>query len=42
MKGALGLIAIAVVIWSFWMSWEWLRNHKKVGISNPSLLLNRN
>jgi CDP-diglyceride synthetase len=29
MKGALGLIAIAVVIWAFWMSWEWLRNYNK-------------
>jgi len=26
MKGALGLLAIAVVVWAFWMSWEWLRN----------------
>ena len=29
MKGALGLIAIAAVVWVFWMSFEWLRNHKK-------------
>ncbi len=29
MKGALGLLAIAFVIWGFWMSWEWLRNKKK-------------
>ena len=28
MKGALGLIAIAAVIWVFWMSFEWLRNRK--------------
>jgi hypothetical protein len=26
MKGALGLIAIAVIVWAFWMSWQWLRN----------------
>lgn len=29
MKGALGLIAIATVVWVFWMSFEWLRNRKK-------------
>ena len=29
MKGALGLIAIAAVIWIFWMSFEWLRNRSK-------------
>ena len=29
MKGALGLIAIATVVWVFWMSYEWLRNKKK-------------
>lgn len=29
MKGALGLIAIAAVVWIFWMSWEWLRRNKK-------------
>lgn len=29
MKGALGLIAIAAVIWIFWMSNEWLRNRNK-------------
>ena len=28
MKGALGLIAIAAVVWVFWMSFEWLRNVK--------------
>jgi Tfp pilus assembly protein PilW len=28
MKGALGLIVIAAVIWVFWMSFEWLRNRK--------------
>lgn len=27
MKGALGLLAIAAVIWAFWMSFEWLRNN---------------
>lgn len=25
MKGALGLIAIAAVVWIFWMTWEWMR-----------------
>lgn len=29
MKGALGLITIAAVVWAFWMSWEWLRNRNK-------------
>ena len=29
MKGALGLIALAAVVWVFWMSWEWLRNRNK-------------
>lgn len=29
MKGAIGLMAIAFVVWAFWMSWEWLRNKKK-------------
>lgn len=29
MKGALGLIAVCVIIWIFWMSWEWLRNRNK-------------
>lgn len=29
MKGALGLLAIAVVVWGFWMSYEWLRNRNK-------------
>lgn len=29
MKGALGLLALALVVWVFWMSWEWLRNNKK-------------
>ena len=33
MKGALGLIAIALVVWVFWMSWEWLRNRKKKDIT---------
>jgi hypothetical protein len=28
MKGALGLIAIAAVVWVFWMSFEWLRNRQ--------------
>ncbi len=28
-KGALGLLAIAAVIWAFWMSFNWLRNKKK-------------
>jgi hypothetical protein len=27
-KGAFGLLAIAVVVWVFWMSFEWLRNRK--------------
>lgn len=26
MKGALGLVVLAVIIWGFWMSWEWLKN----------------
>lgn len=25
MKGALGLVVIAIVIWGFWMTWEHLR-----------------
>jgi hypothetical protein len=25
MKGALGLLAIAFVVWVYWMSWNWLR-----------------
>lgn len=25
MRGALGLIAIAVIVWAFWMTWEHLR-----------------
>jgi hypothetical protein len=29
MRGALGLIAIAAVIWAFWMTWEWLRNPER-------------
>lgn len=29
MKGAFGLLVIALVIWGFWMSWEWLRNRNK-------------
>jgi hypothetical protein len=29
MKGALGLIAIASVVWVFWMTWEWLRNRHR-------------
>jgi len=29
MKGALGLITIALVIWFFWMSYEWLVNRNK-------------
>lgn len=28
MKGALGLLAIAGVVWGFWMTWEWLRKPK--------------
>ena len=31
MKGALGLIAAAAVIWIFWMSYEWLINRNKGG-----------
>jgi hypothetical protein len=31
MRGALGLIAFAVVAWAFWMTWEWLRNYNKPG-----------
>lgn len=34
MKGALGLIAAAAVLWFFWMSWEWLRNRNKNNSSN--------
>ena len=34
MKGALGLIAIAVIVWGFWMSWEWLRNRKSNNKNN--------
>ena len=30
MKGALGLIAIAIVVWGFWMTWEWLRNPERL------------
>lgn len=29
MKGALGLLVIAFVIWGFWMSYEWLINRNK-------------
>lgn len=29
MKGALGLLMIAFVVWGFWMSYEWLRNRNK-------------
>lgn len=29
MKGAIGLIVICIIIWIFWMSWEWLRNYNK-------------
>lgn len=29
MKGALGLVVIAIIVWGFWMSWHWLRNNKK-------------
>lgn len=29
MKGALGLLAIAAVIWIFWMTYVWLRKPKK-------------
>ena len=28
-KGALGLLAVAAIVWFFWMSWEWLRNRSK-------------
>ena len=30
MKGALGLLAIAALVWIFWMTWEWLRNRDKI------------
>ncbi len=29
MRGALGLIAIAMIIWAFWMTYEWLVNRNK-------------
>lgn len=28
-KGAISLIAIVVVCWGLWMTWEWLRNPNK-------------
>ena len=34
MRGALGLIAIAVVVWGFWMSYEWLVNRNKKNSAN--------
>tara|TARA_R110000822_G_C15243904_1_gene486665 strand:+ start:176 stop:295 length:120 start_codon:yes stop_codon:yes gene_type:complete len=36
MKGALGLVALSMVIWVFWMSWEWLRNRDKNKNNNKS------
>lgn len=32
MKGALGLIVIAAVVWVFWMTYVWLRKPKN---NNP-------
>lgn len=29
MRGALGLIAIAAIVWIFWMSYEWFVNRNK-------------
>jgi hypothetical protein len=26
LKGTISLLLIAVVIWAFWMSYQWLRN----------------
>ena len=28
MRGAFGMLAIAAVVWVFWMTWVWLRNNK--------------
>lgn len=37
MKGALGLIAAAAVIWIFWMTFEWLRNpNRKNKLTNKT------
>ena len=30
-KGAFSLLVMAFVVWSFWMSWQWLRNKNKKG-----------
>lgn len=35
MRGALGLIAIAAVIWVFWMTYEWLVNRNKNKPKDP-------
>lgn len=29
MKGLLGLVTAATILWIFWMSFEWLRNRNK-------------
>lgn len=29
LKGTIGLIIIAIIVWAFWMSWHWLRNNQK-------------
>jgi len=29
MKGALGLIAVCVIIWGFWMTYEFVRQMRK-------------
>jgi hypothetical protein len=29
MKGMIMLILSALIIWGFWMSWEWLKNRRK-------------
>ncbi len=36
MRGALGLLVIAAVVWAFWMSWEWLRNRDKKKNNHPN------
>jgi hypothetical protein len=36
MKSALIIIASSIVVWGFWMSWEWLRNRDKNNTENKS------
>lgn len=29
MKALFALVVLSALVWSFWMSWEWLRNRSK-------------